>query len=260
MVNYQTYLDFAIETALLAGELTLGYYQTGLKPDIKANDTPVTIADQKAEQLIRSRIEKKYPDHAIIGEELGENGKEGTSHRWYIDPIDGTKSFMRGVPLYAVLLGLEIEGTVEVGVAYFPALDEMLTAASGLGCWWNGRRAHVSKVSKLREAVVTFTTETYFPKYHRKGALDRIKQASDFDAGWGDAYGHMLVATGRAEIMLDPIMNTWDCGPFPPILREAGGYFGDWQGNETIHAQEALSTSRTLLPEVISIIQGKDHE
>jgi myo-inositol-1(or 4)-monophosphatase len=258
--SYQSYLDFATETALLAGELTLGYFQTDLKPDIKANDTPVTIADRKAEKLIRSRIEKKYPNHAIVGEEFGENGKEKASHRWYIDPIDGTKAFMRGVPLYAVLLGLEIEGTVEVGVAYFPALDEMVAAASGLGCWWNGRRAHVSKVSRLREAVVTFTTETYFPVYHRKDSLDRIKQATYFDAGWGDAYGHMLVATGRAEIMMDPIMNDWDCGPFPPILREAGGYFGDWQGKETIHGNEALSTSLALLPEVLSIIKGTDLE
>lgn len=197
MTNYQAYLDFAIETALLAGELTLGYFQTDLKPGIKKNNTPVTIADQKAEKLIRSRIEQKYPDHAIVGEEFGEDGKGGANLRWYIDPIDGTKAFMRGVPLYVVLLGLEIEGTVEVGVAYFPALDEMLSAASGLGWWWNGRRAHVSQVSSLQDAVVTFTTETYFPENNRLDALERIKQVTCFDAGWGDAYDHMLVATGR---------------------------------------------------------------
>jgi len=257
--NYQSYLEFTIETVRLAGELTFEYFQTDLKPDIKANDSPVTVADRKAEELIRARIEKTYPDHAIVGEEFGENGKTGASHCWFIDPIDGTKSFMRGVPLYAILLGLEIEGRVEIGAAYFPALDEMVAAASGLGCWWNGRRAHVSKVSKLQEAVVTFTTETYFPVHHRKDSLDRIKQATYFDAGWGDAYGHMLVATGRAEIMLDPIMNAWDCGPFPPILREAGGFFGDWQGKETIHAQEAISTSQVLLPKLLSIIHGSDH-
>ncbi len=138
--SLQSYLDFATETAHLAGRLTLGYFQAGVRPDLKPDDSPVTIADRQAEELIRARIEKTYPSHAIVGEEFGAKETAGASHRWFVDPIDGTKSFIRGVPLYGVLLGLEIEGTVEVGAAYFPALDDMVYAASGLGCWWNGRR------------------------------------------------------------------------------------------------------------------------
>ena len=147
------YLDFMTETAYLAGRLTLGYYQSGLAVDYKADNSPVTIADRKAEELIRGRIEHSYPEHAIVGEEFGLKESQGASHRWIIDPIDGTKSFMRGVPLYGVLLGLEIDGQVEVGAAYFPALDEMIAAATGLGCWWNGRPAHVSAIDGSQAGV-----------------------------------------------------------------------------------------------------------
>ena len=254
--SLRDYLGFAVETAYEAGRLTLGYFQTGLQPDMKEDQSPVTIADRKAEELLRTRIESRFPHHAILGEEFGSKDAADSSHRWLIDPIDGTKSFVRGVPLYAVLLGLEIDGTVEVGVAYFPALDEMVAAASGEGCWWNGRRAHVSPITELDQAVVTFSDVSNFARQGRAGAWERVKQSCYYRAGWGDAYGHMLVATGRVEVMLDPIMNAWDCGPFPPILQEAGGFFGDWQGTATIDGGEALSTTRILLPDVLAVLQG----
>lgn len=252
------FLEFATETAYLAGRLTLGYFQSGVRTDFKADDTPITVADRLAEELIRSRIEARYPTHAIIGEEFGLKESHGDNYRWFIDPIDGTKSFMRGVPLYGVLIGLEIDGTVEVGVAYFPALDEMISAASGLGCWWNGRRARVSDQSDMSRAILTSTSAQFFKQYGRQAEWERFLERCYFQTGWGDAYGYLLVATGRVEIMLDPIMNVWDCGPFPPILREAGGYFGDWQGNETIYANEAMATNANLLTETLNVIRGDD--
>jgi len=252
----RTYLDFAIETAHLAGRLTLGYFQTKIRPDYKSDDTPVTLADKKAEELIRIRIDKYYPDHAIIGEEFGEKQSAQATHRWFIDPIDGTKAFTRGVPLYGVLIGLEIDGKVQVGVANFPALNEIIAAASGEGCWWNGRRARVSETPDLSRAFVAHSDVASFDKHHRAAEWERLKAATYFHAGWSDAYGYLAVATGRAEVMLDPIMSAWDCGPFPPILEEAGGYFGDWQGNVTIHAKEALATTQKLLPEVLRVIRG----
>jgi histidinol-phosphatase len=254
--SLREYLDFVVETAFLAGRLTLGYYQTGLQPDMKPDDSPVTLADKKAEELIRSRIERRYPDHAILGEEHGAKEVEGATHRWIVDPIDGTKAFTRGVPLYAVLIGLEIKGTVQVGAAYFPALDEMIAAATGEGCWWNGRRARVSPVTDIKRAYLTFTDVGSMERYGRLEAFMRLVRATYHRVGWSDAYGYALVATGRAEIMLDPVMNVWDCGPFPPILKEAGGYFGDWQGNETIYAGEALSTTQALLPHVLSLLRA----
>jgi histidinol-phosphatase len=250
------YLAFITETAYRAGRLTLGYYQTGVRPDYKADDSPVTVADRLAEEYIRRQIEGHYPTHAIVGEEYGVKETAGAAFRWFIDPIDGTKSFTRGVPLYGVLLGLEIDGEVQVGAAYFPALDEMVAAAAGLGCWWNGRRARVSEVDSLRRATMAFTDPASFAKQGREAAWQRLQAATYYRAGWSDAYGYLLVATGRIELMLDPIMEVWDCGPFPPILKEAGGYFGDWQGHVTVHAREALATSQRLLPEVLHVIQG----
>lgn len=255
--SLRAYLDFAMETAYLAGRLTLGYFQVGVRPDLKADASVVTVADRQAEELIRERIAGQYPHHAIVGEEYGVHGDQAASHRWFIDPIDGTRSFVCGVPLYAVLLGLEIEGTVELGVACFPALDEMIAAATAQGCWWNGRRARVSDVPTLQQAVVTFTGPANFRKYGRDAAWDRFQQSTSYQAGWTDAYGYLLVATGRAEITLDPIMSIWDCAPWPPILQEAGGYFGDWQGNVTIRAGEGMATTKVLLPQVLALIQGR---
>ncbi|HSK98850.1 MAG TPA: inositol monophosphatase family protein [Rubrobacteraceae bacterium] len=250
-------LDFAAQTAYEAGRLTLGYFRTGeARPELKPDDTPVTVADRAAERLIRARISARYPTHAVVGEEYGTGGKEGSTHRWIVDPIDGTRSFVRGVPLYGVLIGLEIEGRCEVGAVCFPALDEMVYAATGAGCYCNGRRVRVADARTLEGGVIAFTDAASFEEHSREEAFRRLRTAAGASRGWSDAYGHALVATGRAELMLDPVMNHWDCAPFPPILREAGGYFGDWSGNETIYANEALSTTSTLLPEVLRLIQG----
>lgn len=260
-MNLQPYLEFITDVAYRAGRLTLGYYQTHLRPDFKPDDTPVTVADRAAEQFIRSEIEKAYPGSVIVGEEFGESREltsSTSSLRWLIDPVDGTKSFMRGVPLYAVLIGLEIEGEARVGAAYFPALDEMLCAADGLGCWWNGRRARVSEVASLDRAFICFTSPRNMEKYQRGAAWMRLQEATYAARGWSDAYGYLLVATGRAEAMLDPIMHVWDCGPFPPIFREAGGYFGDWRGNPTHLAGEALASNRLLLPQLLRLIEGEE--
>jgi histidinol-phosphatase len=256
-VNLREYMDFAAQTAYEAGRLTLGYFRTdALGTELKADETPVTIADREAEKLIRARILARYPGHAVVGEEYGADGEEGSSHRWILDPIDGTKAFVRGVPLYGVLIGLEIDGNCEVGAAYFPALDEMVYAATGEGCFCNGRRCGVASTDALEDGILSFTDASSFEEYGRDDAFRRLRKAAGGSRGWSDAYGHALVATGRVDLMLDPIMNPWDCAPFPPILREAGGFFGDWSGNETIYANEALSTTRTLLPDVLRLIEG----
>jgi myo-inositol-1(or 4)-monophosphatase len=132
----------------------------------------------------------------------------------------------------------------------------MIHAATGEGCYCNGRRVEVSRMESLSEGIVAFTDAKGFEAYGREAEWERLRKAARHARGWSDAYGHALVATGRIEAMLDPAMNPWDCGPFAPILREAGGYFGDWFGNETIYGGEALSTSRALLPEVLDLIRG----
>ncbi len=253
--SLRDYLDFAIETAWQAGQLTLGYFQTGLHPDFKSDETPVTVADREAEALIRRRIEARYPSHAIVGEEYGSPEKlEAYSHRWIVDPIDGTRSFVRGVPLYGVLIGLEIEGVCQVGVAHFPALNEMIAAATGEGCRWNGRRARVSTVEQLKNGIVAHYDTVSFERFGKGAAWERLQRAAGYRAGWCDSYGYALVATGRVEVMLDPMISPWDGGPFPVILKEAGGYYGDWRGQSTIYHQEALATNQKLLSEVLQLL------
>ncbi len=253
--SVQEYLDFAMDAAWRAGQLTLAHFQTGVAVDWKADQSPVTVADRGAEKLLRELIGRRFPGHAILGEEMGEdeNSEKDGSHRWIIDPIDGTQSFIAGVPLYGVLLGLEISGEMAVGVAYFPGLSDMISAGRGLGCRWNGRLARVSDVERLEDARLAFTDIADLEREERD-AWNLLKQATRIQRGWGDCYGHCLVATGRAEVMLDPLMKVWDCAALLPILQEAGGTFTDWKGRPTVHGPNAVSTNGPLFESVISIL------
>jgi histidinol phosphatase-like enzyme (inositol monophosphatase family) len=249
----QARLDFATEAIWRAGRLTLGYFQTGVAVERKRDRTPVTIADKEAEQHLRGLIARSFPDDGIIGEEFGEQPSR-TGLTWIIDPIDGTKSFISGVPIYGCLLGMSDGTQPLVGAAYYPALDEMLTAAHGMGCWWNGRRARVSAVDALADAVL-LSSEYKQTFGDRLEAFHRLVDATWIQRTWGDSYGYLLVATGRAEIMIDPAMQVWDCAPFQVILEEAGGTFTDWNGTPTIYAGESVATNGKLFNAVMELIK-----
>lgn len=250
MTSRREFLEFAVGAAWQAGRQTLGHYQTGVAVDRKIDRSVVTIADRDAEQLLRHLIGAQFPDHTIVGEEFGHDERQ-SAHRWIIDPIDGTNTFVRGVPFYGVLIALEIEGAPVVGVTYFPALDEMISAASGLGCYWNGRRARVSAVTSLAEACIAYT-DSRGMRERLGGGWEALLEATALQRGWGDCYGHCLVATGRADIMLDPRMNPWDCAALIPILEEAGGRFTDWQGRVTIDGGDAVSSNGALHDEMLA--------
>lgn len=252
------FLQVALSAADEAGKVTLQHFRGELDTTYKEDDSPVTVADVAAEQLMRDVLARELPDHDVVGEEGGED-LSGSPFRWYLDPIDGTKSFVSGVPLYAVLLGLEIEGNVEVGVAHFPALGETLWARSGGGAFLNGRQVRVSDETRLERGIMAFTDAGNFRPHGRQAAFERLLAGTRVRAGWGDAYGHSLVASGRIELMIDPVMNAWDCGPFPVLLREAGGYFGSWAGEAGMHHGEAISTTQALLPQVLELIEGRAH-
>jgi histidinol-phosphatase len=240
----EEYLDFAIDAAWQAGRLTLAHYQTGVSVERKLDRSVVTIADRDAEQLLRRLIARRFPDHAVVGEEFGEDAQE-SAHRWLIDPIDGTNSFVRGVPFFGVLMALEIDRQPVVGICYFPALDEMIAAARGRGCHWNGRRARVSRVTALADACVVYTDSRGVSE-RLGGAWLQLQRDTALQRGWGDCYGHCLVATGRADVMLDPRVNPWDCAALIPILQEAGGTFTDWHGRATIDGGDAVSSNGAL--------------
>lgn len=250
-----TLLEFALEAAWQAGRITLGYFQTGVPADRKADNTPVTIADRLAEQKIRQLIHEYWPDHGILGEEYGTK-QSSSPFTWIIDPIDGTKTFVSGVPLYSNLIALLDGEKTLIGVANFPALGETIYAVRDGGCFWNGRRVNVSSVDNMSNAVALTSGLNYFGS--KAAAWERIVERTYIQRTWGDAYGYFLVATGRAEIMADPAMHIWDSAPFQVILEEAGGTFTDWKGNPTIHAAESLATNQLLFNQVMSAIHGDE--
>lgn len=247
-------LAFATSAAFEAGRVTLRYFQTSLDVETKADDTPVTRADRETEAFLRDRIGRRFPDHAILGEEHGETGASGAAVRWVLDPIDGTKSFICGVPLYAVLVAAEVDGVSRVGAVYFPGLDEMYAAADGLGATWNGRPCRVSAQGDLSRARLAYTSVNGF---HRAGipqAYERLLASTGLQRGWGDAYAHCLVATGRADLAVEPLLNVWDSAPLLPLLTEAGGTLTDWRGNARHDAPRCLSTNGLLLDATLDLL------
>lgn len=247
-------LSFAVGLAQEAGEITLRHFRRSYTTSRKADGSFVTQADQEVERFIRSRIEEKYPHDSVLGEE--EDTHAGTSGRgWIIDPIDGTYSFVHGVPIYGVMLALEIAEEACLGVVNLPALGDQVSAARGLGCFWNGEPARVSNVSTLEESLLLSTDFGTCERYGFGAAARRLEGRAGARRTWGDCYGHILVATGRAEVMLDPVMNVWDCAPLLPILEEAGGTFTDWRGHRTIRGGNAIATNGVLFQSVMEIVK-----
>ncbi len=258
-------LVFALAIAREAGALTLEYFGSErLRTETKADGSPVTRADREAERLLVTRIRDAFPEDGILGEESGETpGKN--ARRWILDPIDGTKSFMRGVPLYGTLVALEAEGRPVVGVACLPALREAVFAARGEGAFWarglggdeTTVRARVSTVDHLDRALFCTTSPRGFERSGQTAFYQRLRGRVAIERGWSDCYGHMLVATGRAEIMIDPaMMKIWDCAALQPIVEEAGGRFTDLSGSPTHRGGSAISTNLALADEVRALLRG----
>jgi len=252
-------LALAVEAARQAGRLTLDYFRRDdLDVELKCDDTPVTGADRRAEELLRRRIADAFPHDGLFGEELPD--QPGTNgFRWILDPIDGTKSFIHGVPLYSTLIGLEHEGQSVLGVIRLPALDECVYAARGVGAWHvlgdaPPRHACVSAHRSLGQSLFVTSDVLSFDKTGRKAAFDRLQAAARLTRTWGDGYGYLMVATGRADLMVDPIMALWDAAAIPPILEEAGGAFTDWRGKPTHLAGEGIGTNGVLLEDLLKMV------
>lgn len=249
----QDLLDFAVTIAREAGELTLSYFRSSFAVETKQDGSEVTIADREAEAQLRRRIKQQFPEDGILGEE--EKELAGASGRlWIIDPIDGTYSFVHRVPMFGVLLALVVEGDPVLGVVNLPATQELVCAARGLGCFWNEKAARVSGTASLSEALVLSTDFGSCEKYGFGPAAERLQRQARARRTWGDCYGYILVATGRADVMFDPVMNIWDCAPLLPIMEEAGGTFTDWQGHRTIEGGNAMATNGKLFDEVMRLV------
>ena len=213
----------------------------------------MTVADRAAETAARAWVQSRFPEDGVLGEELGEE-RPGAARRWIIDPIDGTKSFVRGTPLWGSLVALCEGDRVLAGAAYFPAVDELLAAAPGAGCWWNGRRCHVSSVSALADATVLTTDERFRDRPERSTGWRALAQSASVSRTWGDCFGYLLVATGRAEAMCDGTLSVWDAAALQPIIEEAGGVFTDWLGTPTVFGGSAIATNRLLADDVRALL------
>lgn len=254
-------LEFAVEATTRAAELILSYWrQEGLAVDRKADESPVTAADRGAEQLLRREILAAFPGDAVLGEEFGETaGSSG--YRWILDPVDGTKSFVAGVPLFGILVGLEDAQGAAAGVCRFPALDEVVYAGRGQGAWWKigsepPRRAKVNPTTRLDDSLFCFTSVGGWDTTGKMDAFLALCRQARLTRGWGDCYGHVLVATGRADVAVDPIMNLWDAAALVPILQEAGGVYCDWGGVPTASGGNGVSTNPALRDAVLAILNG----
>lgn len=247
----QSDMQAVAEVARAAGDCALGFFSKELVVDAKADGSPVTVADRSAEWLAREWIESRFPSDGIVGEEFGT--KEPTaSRRWIIDPIDGTKSFVRGVPLWGTLVAVVEADTVIAGAAYFPVLREIIVAATGERCWWNDQQCSVSPVSRMSAATV-LTTAIPFGGTNIRSRWDELTRRSALSRTWGDCYGYLLVATGRAEVMVDPVVSQWDVAAFVPIFAEAGGVLTGWTSVSPLDGS-AIATNLALANEAREIL------
>lgn len=257
-------LDAALAAVRLASIETLRRFNDPtLAIREKADRSPVTEADIAAEKILHDALLGAFPHDAFLGEESGT--APGTSgYEWIVDPIDGTKSFIRGVPLWATLVGCRHAGRGVLGVIAIPALDETVYAAASGGAWHvrsgePAREARVSSRAALGEALCCSSDFTSFARRPDAAAgataRARLEAASGILRTWGDGYGYLLVATGRADVMIDPLMNAWDAAAVETVITEAGGRFTDWQGRPRIDSGDGLATNGLIHDAVLGLLR-----
>lgn len=238
-------VELAKRAAAAAGQAIMPHFRSSLAVQTKADGSPVTIADKNAEQAVVQLLRRHRPNDGCLGEEFG--GHDGSSgYRWIIDPIDGTVPFVHGVPLFGTLLAVQKDGQTIIGLINMPALGEMIVGVKGYGTLYNGRVCRVSQVSELAGATVLTSNINNLQKYERQNGFARLVRQARETRTWGDCYGYLLVATGRAEIMIDPVVAAWDITPMEPIITEAGGRLTDLAGRTGPDITHALATNGLL--------------
>jgi histidinol-phosphatase len=247
-------LEVAIAAAKAAGEVALRYFRTGLTVEYKGDRSPVTRADRECEQRVVEVLHAAFPEYGVVGEEFGE--RPGARARWIIDPIDGTKNFIRGIPYFATLIGLEEDGEVTAGVIYAPAVDDLLYAQKGQGAFDRTGRLHVSAISSLRQAMVVFGGIKVFHDAGRWDAFERLVNASGRQRGFGDYFGHTFVARGQAEAMVEIDLKPWDLAAIKIVIEEAGGRFTDFTGAATIYSGTAIASNGAVHDEILKAVRA----
>jgi histidinol-phosphatase len=251
--DWKTRYELAVDGARQAGALALRYYEAAVNVEWKHDQSPVTVADREAEALLRRLLLGRFPTDGFLGEESGDT--PGTSgFRWIIDPIDGTRSFVRGVPLWATLVGLEYQGEQIAGVVEVPALGHTFRALRGDGAYRNQRPIHVSDIARLEDAHLFYSSISWFVKAGKEQAFLELARRTQRQRGFGDFYGFVLVAQGSGELMLEHGVHSWDMAALKPILEEAGGRLTDWQNHPTIHRPDVIASNGLLHEEALRIL------
>jgi histidinol-phosphatase len=255
--DFRNRYELAIEAARKAGQLALGYFDKDLAVEWKADESPVTRADREAESFLRETLGKAFPHDGFLGEELGEQpGSSG--FRWIIDPIDGTRSFVRGVPIWGTLVGLEYKNEQILGVVEVPGLGLTYRALRGDGAYRGDRRLRVSEVDSLAEAHLFYSSISWFVKSGRRDAFLELASRTERQRGFGDFYGFVLVAQGSGELMIEAGVHPWDLAALTPIVEEAGGRFSDWDGNRTIEHPNVIVSNGRLHDVALRLLQSSD--
>jgi histidinol-phosphatase len=253
--DWRNRYELAVQAAQKAGQLALRYFDSSLTIEWKSDDSPVTVADREAEQLLRQMLHGAFPDDGFLGEEFGDTpGRSG--FRWIIDPIDGTRSFVRGVPMWGTLVGLEYKNELIAGIAAAPALGHTYRALRGDGAFRNDRRIHVSDVSDLSQALLFYTSLSWFIKSGHQEIFHELVRRTERTRGFGDFYGFVLVAQGSGELMVEHGVHSWDVAAIKPIIEEAGGRFSDWSGGTSIDRPDVLVSNGKLHEEALAMLQG----
>lgn len=252
-MSNSTYLQAVSDLARLTGGIAHQYYQRQVSIETKADGTPVTIADRTAEQAARQWIEQRFPDDGLVGEEFPVI-REGAKRTWIIDPIDGTKTFVREVPLWGSLVAVVENDHVIAGAAFFPAVSEIIAAATDCGCWWNDSRTYVSTEADITNAVILTSTLPFSSDDTINSRWEKLQRIANISRTWGDCFGYLMVATGRAEVMADPVLSSWDIAAFLPIISEAGGVLTDFTGSNTAFGGSAIATNAALDKSVREIL------
>jgi len=256
MIADQEFRDFARLLADESGAIIRKYFRTSYHIDAKQDASPVTIADRSAEEKLRELIMKQYPDHGIVGEEFGIHQPDA-EYQWVLDPIDGTKSFIAGAQTFGTLIGLCHRNEPILGVIHQPVLSEFYigdnTSAS-----MNGMPIRIRECERIQDALLLVTDHLHFERYQPAAKIETLIRSVKLYRMWGDCYGYALVASGLADIMIDPIMNVWDTVALLPIIRGAGGVITGLDGSDPVKAGSTIATGKALLPQVLDLLYPND--
>ena len=257
--EWKTRYEAASDFAQRAAKLALGYFEGTFQIEWKGDLSPVTVADREAEHLLRTLLTEAFPHDGFLGEEYGDT-PGSSSFRWIIDPIDGTRSFVRGIPIWATLLGLEYKDEQIAGIAVAPAMGHVYRALRGDGAYRNDRRIHVSAVDKLSDAMMFYSSLSWFVKAGMQAEFMDLAVRTQRNRGFGDFYGFVLVAQGSGELMVEYGVHAWDVAALKPIVEEAGGRYSCWDGSTSIHKPDVLVSNGLLHDEVLHMLRGKTYQ